>query len=459
MPHLSESAQAGSFDLNSNGTFIRELKADGVGALRRLSAGERRWMDEALASASQGLRRRAIDGVHEARAIDNLDEAEVIAALQGVQDHLEAVWRERQYIGEAVFRPALEIISNMTVARQAWVDGQMHQLKQMAGSAAVDPWLDGEGRQVLTRLIRHGVRLRPRPIRVIDEPEAHLHARSLAAVVTAVDAMRQSCDVVVATHSARFLQRPGWDHHRLKRRKGATRLSHYDARDRSTVEFVAHELGLTAAELLVNTNGLLFVEGRHDELILEAFFATQLESAGVRTIPFRGTENMMSIASMELVTNIFTDLAVGVMVDNVRWSQLKADAFRLSAEERSVRQFVQALEAQDRPIQVIPLAEPDIIVYLAEPAVRREFPTLSSWDRVVAEYRRTGGRDFKNWLADQSPVKIRLRTEREIRAVVDGMAAAGESPKPGLAGAVDGFCAFVTDRPDNDGPPKANEVV
>lgn len=166
----------------------------------------------------------------------------------------------------------------------------------------------------------------------------------------------------------------------------------------------------------------------------------------------------MSIATMELVTNLFTDLVVGVMVDNLRWSRPKAGASRPSAEERAIDQFVQVLEAQDRQVRVVPLAEPDVIAYLAEPAVRRAFPSFSSWDRVVAEYRRVGGRDFKNWLADQSPLKIRLRTEREIRAVVDDMAAAGEPPRPGLAGAVKGFCAFVTDRPDDDGPPKAREV-
>jgi hypothetical protein len=119
LPHLAGSVQLGTFDLMSNGKFIGGLDASGTGVLRRLSAGERRWMDEALATASLSLRRWQVSGVDEARAMAELDEIEVIAALQGVKANIENLWRDKQYIGAAVLQPVLDIVGNLSAARQA----------------------------------------------------------------------------------------------------------------------------------------------------------------------------------------------------------------------------------------------------------------------------------------------------------------------------------------------------
>jgi hypothetical protein len=280
---------------------------------------------------------------------------------------------------------------------------------------------------------------------VFDEPEAHLHPRSIATIVAAIEAIRDDSDVIVATHSARFLQRPRWNHYRLTRSNGRTQISRYDARDRPKVDQVARELGITAGELLVNTSALLFVEGLHDQMMLEAFFAEDLDAAAVQIIPLRGTKNVMSVATMELAANLFTDLVVGIMVDNVRWSAIQGSSRDRTSEERVIADFLAEMEAQNRPVRLVLLQEPDVVAYLAEPALRRRFPNFSSWECIVREYRTQGARDFKNWLTDQPNLRIRLRTAREIQPIIDDMAAAGDRPGPGLVRAVKEFCAFVSD--------------
>jgi hypothetical protein len=92
-------------------------------------------------------------------------------------------------------------------------------------------------------------------------------------------------------------------------------------------------LGITGGELLVNTGGILFVEGEHDRLILTDQFSQELDEARVRILRLHGVNNIRSVAAAEVVLDVLVDLPVAVMVDNAKLTGSRARTSPRTAEE------------------------------------------------------------------------------------------------------------------------------
>lgn len=125
----------------------------------------------------------------------------------------------------------------------------------------------------------------------IDESERHLHpsvARKAARWLREVMTEREA-QCVLTTHSVPFLDLGDAGAYNYLWRQGGRIFSlQFDPDSRHAFSLLAEEMGFDRGELLTTVRQLLFVEGRADQIVLEALFGCELRRFGVAVVPFHG---------------------------------------------------------------------------------------------------------------------------------------------------------------------------
>ncbi|WP_158566456.1 AAA family ATPase [Micromonospora craterilacus] len=386
--------------------FIGNTRA--ADALEKFSAGERRWVDEALATAAQAVDRFAAGATWQAYLLNELDEAAVIESLVGVSEPVQAlVEREGFWTAEARDR-LLSVLENQLLA------------------AAHDKLAkdDSSFGRALTEHSAGLSSLRPQTmVRVFDEPESHLHPQAQRRIAVALDRLRLRGDnVVLASHSPHFLDLPDWRLVHVQRTPEGTTLSRLAASDLDARKALAGQMGLTRGELLTRVSFLLIVEGEHDRLLLEELYGSRLNDAGVRIVRMHGTDNLLATAQMDFIER-HLDVPIGVLLDFTRLEKVNDNRIptrQLRDEEQTLRHLLRACRKNGRSVTPFGLSRPDIVAYLNEDAIRVEKAGFPGWTAVMREFHAMSGRrSFKPWLDERFGVDL-TRTD-QVRQVVKWM--------------------------------------
>jgi predicted ATPase len=359
-----------------------------------LSAGERRWTDEALAAAAAELVAVGQRAHSQARLLSLADQTQLLAALITVTDAVqELIDRDSFFSAEALQRVRDTIEPTLRSAAQAQLDQQPNPLTRSLVEALL-------GLEVL----------RPKTtIRLFDEPEAHLHPSAQRVVAAALETLRRAGNnILIATHSPQFLDMPGWDLVHLQRTPEGTTLSPLQPADLDARKALAAQLGLTRGELLARVNYILVVEGEHDRLVLETLYGTQLDEAGIQLLRMHGTQNILATAELDFISH-YLDAPVGVLTDYTRIDKVnsKAPTADLNDEERALRYLRRACTTRKRTITMFGLKRPDITAYLNADAVRLQAPAFPGWAVVLQRFEERHARpSFKPWLLDKFQVDL-----------------------------------------------------
>lgn len=381
-----------------------------------LSAGERRWVDEAMATAATAVRKFGDFATAAAHAVDwmhpgDLDEGPLVDFAH-LAIRVESSIAQDEYWTGPLLAELVNAFSRPVIrARLAAAAGIDSDQGWLAAALTPTAW---------------------RPdlaVRVFDEPEAHLHPAAQRRVADALEtfAVPGSCDVLMASHQPRFLGRPGWTVHSLSSSPtGTTRLA--TLVDKQVAD-VAAALGLSAGELLVTKSGFLVVEGEHDRLILADQFGDELDASGVVLIRAHGTDNLPSMGELSLLTDVLWELPVAILVDNADFSAGQKEPE--TDEQRAIQKLLANLKNSRRVPSQIGLGRPDIVAFLAESVVQSQFSRFPGWEVAVAEFHGHGtATGFKGWL--DKTYGVHLQTVAQVQRILDLMRSEGARPEPEL---------------------------
>ncbi|MET7969776.1 AAA family ATPase [Micromonospora sp. NPDC005305] len=384
-------------------------------ALERFSAGERRWVDEALATAARAVDRFAARAEWQANLLDELDEAAVIESLIGVSESVQTLVNQAGFWTAEAKERLLSVLEGQLLAaareRLSKDDSSFgrHLTEQSAGLSS----------------------LRPQTVvRVFDEPESHLHPQAQRMIAVALDRLRLRGDnIVLASHSPHFLDLPAWRLVHVQHTPEGTTMSALAAADLDARKALAGQMGLSRGELLTRVSLLLIVEGEHDRLLLEELYGARLQDAGVAIIRMHGTSNLPATAQMDFIER-HLDVPIGVLLDFTRLEKVddnRIPTSHLHAEEQALRHLRRACRKNRRPMTYFGLSRPDIVAYLNEDAIRVDEPGFPGWSTVTREFGAVSGRfrqaqppverpSFKPWLEKRFGVDL-TRTDRVQRMV------------------------------------------
>jgi energy-coupling factor transporter ATP-binding protein EcfA2 len=387
--------------------------------MENFSAGQRRWMDEALATVSRELRARGERVELFTSVLDQVDDDNLVEHLVPGTELAES---EGYWLGEALdatyssLEPVLVEIASARdpkePARHAFV-------------RAVLPYFAQLDQQLV--------------VRVFDEPEAHLHVTAQRRVASAVQSLRhEGQNIVVATHSPAFLEFADWQTvHLSGGALTAVTPMNLKARRRAT-----RELGLTHGELLSAVAGILVVEGPHDQMVLDALYGPDLRQAGIAMVRMFGTDNLPALLSLDFIER-YVDAPITVMLDYTVTERVETGRPRTD-EERKLVDLRRAAKKRSLSFATLGLRSPDIVCYLSEHAIREKAPDFPGWRPVLQKFERIRIRpSFKPWLLKDFGVD--LTDGRRIREVLDVMAANRLPPGPELRQKVSGLLATATD--------------
>lgn len=265
---------------------------------------------------------------------------------------------------------------------------------------------------------------------VFDEPERHLHPAAQREVVSFIASIvGEGANVIVATHSPAFLNEaiPHARYVRLSRSEGETPVSRktqafpLDPGRLAAIERNLPELGLTRADLIQLTRGVLLVEGEHDRFIVQSFFGDDLADAHIRILSLRGTDNALALIDAELLQQL--GVPVFLMLDRTS-SQFVEDLNRgritrgATKEERVLASLAVVLKSRQFEVTHVSLNVPDIAWALPEKAVKLVAPTFPGWKQVTAELRQHAGPiNPKNLLRERYDLGITIRALNRLIAV------------------------------------------
>lgn len=252
---------------------------------------------------------------------------------------------------------------------------------------------------------------------LVDEPEANLHPGAVASVIDWLREMSQRTSaLLVATHHPAFLDldREGTTLIHVQRRNGTTEL--HEVRGRTDLDAIAADAGLTRADLLQLIRMILFVEGPHDQSVLDAYIGDQLSDARVLVLPMHGTHNAMALVEAELGRALGTPMAV--LIDNATG--------RGTAEERAIDALQREAKASGLTLQRFGIGKPDILYYLHPDACRAEAPAFPGWAEAEAAWKDAGRpTKFKPFITSTYGLKVDRRTVARLARA----SAAIETPK------------------------------
>ncbi|MDT9591601.1 AAA family ATPase [Nocardioides zeae] len=369
--------------------------------LGNLSAGQRRWMDEALASAMGVVEQLRMRLTLFGRAANNLEDEVVFDALARASDVVVEAERDFSWSNAAIDRLLQELEPALVKASRE-VAGSNPTVTRRAVFEALLPELRHFEEKVV--------------IRVFDEPEAHLHVGAQNSVARALESLRRGGqNVVIASHSPTFLDLPDWTTFRLT----GGQLQQVPSIPAGAGSPIASDLGLTRGELLSGIGHILIVEGLHDQLFLEANFGLELREQRVAVIRMHGTSNLLATAELDFIDR-YLDVPVTVMLDYSRADRISNNALRnLTNEEKAVRELKKACRSRGRRIDVIGLRRPDIVCYISEAAIRSSHPNFPGWAKILERFAGRRSRPpFKPWLEEQFGIGMKTPDVRAFLSVM-----------------------------------------
>lgn len=431
VPHLSLQSR-GEADadlelLDSRRTPPEVSRTSDEDLLEPFSSGERRWVDEALATASWELHEFGLRSCWQAAVIDEADADESMAALlETAGDVEELLSRDGYWSADAMALVVRALDVSLAAAAQALMASERDPLLRET------TWAATPGLAMLEPRAR---------VRVVDEPEAHLHPAAQRRVAQALEVLRRrGQNIVIASHSEYFLDLPNWQRvHVQVTPEGAT--THVlQRKDLEAGSSFCTQLGLTTGGLLVGTSAVLIVEGLHDDVVLHRLYGVELDGAGVRVLRMHGTDNLLSTVHLDFLEQ-FLHVPVHVLTDHTRVDRVLKGRSQSDEEARLV-ELTSRLRRAGRHYELHGLRRPDIVAYLNEDAIRRSTPGFPGWSLVLERFSRLPRRrPFKTWLLDRYDVD--LTTVPRIREVLDVMVDEGLLPVGSLRQAVDGLLADV----------------
>jgi len=260
-----------------------------------------------------------------------------------------------------------------------------------------------------------------------DEPEAHLHPAALQSVREWLTQLAETAAaVLVATHSTalldsaselvhRVLVLPGDEGTELRRLSGA--LADQLAR-------VSAQLGITKGEILLMTRLAVFVEGPHDQIILDEWFGDDLRAASIRVFPVHGVDNLPGLADSEIASAL--GIRMATLSDDTSVRRPAARRARTRGES-AVHRLLQEAAKAGNDVKAVGLAQPDILYYLDEAICRQFAPRFPGWQAAAAERAATTKPPrWKDWIESQYGLTLDRDNVRSLarRCREDGKIAA-----------------------------------
>lgn len=392
------------FEVRNSGTPFGLGRHTGkADLLEYFSAGERRWIDEALATTARELNRFAERAALYADCFRDLQDEALEAAIAGIVDNVaRAVDHDGYWAGET-YEQLLRCLEPylLTAARARLVS---EGLVMTAWNMHHNPGL----RLLMPQLV----------VRVFDEPEAHLHPAAQRRTAVALQRLRlRGQNVLIASHSAHFLDLPDWTQVHVERLGLETKLVPVPPSTQAQGD-LARQLGVNRGELLAGIDALLLVEGQHDQVMLERMFGADLRAAGIAVVRMHGTNNLLATAELDFLDR-YLDVPVIVLLDYTSVDRVKAGLAE-THEERQLGRLLKECDRRGRPTLCVGLNLPDIVCYLPDTAVRQVSPDFPGWDVVVARFREHDDRpSFKKWV--KSTFRTDLTTTARIERIVDVM--------------------------------------
>jgi len=381
-------------------------------ALEPLSAGERRWVDESMATMTRELIRFGERAQLHTMLMQALDDDAVMAAVGEVASQADETVLEGGFWTGETFELVLRALDpHLAVIGHQWLEMDERGVEL---ALARDLWPGLE--QYLPSLT----------VRVVDEPEAHLHPAGQRRAAAALDRLRlRGHNLVIASHSPHFLDLPDWSLVHVENLDGRATLRAVPAEGERARSALARDLGVNRGELLAGITAVLIVEGMHDRLVLERLFGSQLRGAGIAVVCMYGTSHLMATAELDFITR-YLDVPVAVLVDYTRLERVEARRPQTDEEKKLAEVWA---VCRRRRLRWTPLGldRPDIVCYLSESGVREMNPSFPGWAAVLQRFAARQSRPpFKPWLLEQFGTD--LTHSGRIRDVLDVMAAGGHAP-------------------------------
>jgi energy-coupling factor transporter ATP-binding protein EcfA2 len=235
-----------------------------------------------------------------------------------------------------------------------------------------------------------------------DEPEAHLHPAALQSVREWLTQLAETAAaVLVATHSTALLDSASELVHRVLVFPGdeGTELRQLSGALAGELARVSAELGITKGEILLMTRLAVFVEGPHDQIILDEWFGDDLRASGIRVFPVHGVDNLPGLADSEIASAL--GMRMATLSDDTSVRRPAAKRARTRGES-AVYRLRQEAAKTGLEVKAMGLAQPDILYYLDEAICRQLAPHFPGWHAAAAERAAAAQPPrWKDWIESQ----------------------------------------------------------
>jgi hypothetical protein len=250
---------------------------------------------------------------------------------------------------------------------------------------------------------------------IADEPEAHLHPAALHSVRRWLTGLAETAaTVLVATHSHALLDSTSELVNRVHvHRDGeGTQLQLMTGPLDEELGRFSEDLGISRGELLLMTRLALFVEGPHDQIILDEWFGDVLRGAGIRVFPVHGVDNLPGLAESEITTAL--GIRIATLSDDTSPSRASSGSPR-SRGEHAVGRLLDEAARKGTQVHPVGLDQPDILYYLDETICRHVAPAFPGWDAAEAERRNARSRlRWKRWVEDRYGLSLTREGVRRL---------------------------------------------
>ena len=240
---------------------------------------------------------------------------------------------------------------------------------------------------------------------IADEPESHLHPAALQSVREWLSQLAATAaTVVIATHSTALLDSPSQlfkGQSQLVKRIKVLRGEHGTELRPMTgalgyeLAEVSDMMGLTKGELLLMTRLALFVEGVHDQIILNEWFGDILRTAGIRVFPVQGVDYMPGLIDSEIIPEL--GIRIATISDDTSIPRVRSGKPRTRGD-RGISKLIDNARRAGIPVHSVGLSKPDILYYLDEGICRQISPTFPGWEKATSERPDGSHEPWKRWV-------------------------------------------------------------
>jgi hypothetical protein len=159
----------------------------------------------------------------------------------------------------------------------------------------------------------------------------------------------------------------------------------------------------------------LFVEGPHDQIILDEWFGDALWAAGIRVFPVHGVDNLPGLAESEIIAAL--GIRIATLSDGTSLSRVSSGDLRTRGEQAVSRLLAEAAKTGIQ-VRSVGLDEPDILYYLDETVCQRIAPAFPGWVAAQAErsnaHSRGRWRDWKKWIQHRYDLPLTRDSIRQL---------------------------------------------